>query len=119
METFYLLVLSVVCKPFIKLGDVLSSWDITKAHLNRSGKAIIMKHRFVLHNLNHSILMVDISDFVISEPQTGEIKVVPAFRIAGWNNAAQYLRAKEADEKTIETTKAGLDKWGVVVATIV
>jgi len=81
-----------------------------------------MKHRFLLHSLNHTILVVDISRFGIPieiTPSTGNTKMVPALRFVNWKEAEQFFRAKEADEDTIERTHAMLGKTGVAVMTVV
>lgn len=81
-----------------------------------------MKHRFLLHSLNHTVLVVDISEFGIAteiNPRTGNTKTVPALRFINWKEAGQYFRAKEADEDTIEKTRAMLYKVGVAVMTVV
>ena len=81
-----------------------------------------MKHRFLLHSLNHTDLVVDISEFGMffeSNPRAGSTKMVPALRFANWKEAEQYFRAKEADAETIEGTHSRLHKYGTAVMTIV
>jgi hypothetical protein len=80
-----------------------------------------MKHRFLLHSLNHTILVVDISQFGMAieiNPRTGDTKMVPALRFINWKKAEQYLLAKEADAATIERTHAQLSKNSTAVMTI-
>jgi len=81
-----------------------------------------MKHRFLLHSLNHTILVVDISQFGLTieiNPRSGNTKAVPALRFINWKEVEQYFRAKEADEDTIQKTHDMLNKTGVAVMTIV
>jgi hypothetical protein len=81
-----------------------------------------MKCRYLLHSLNHSILVVDISRFgttVEINPRTGNTKMVPALRFISWKEAEQFFRAKEADEDTIQKTQTMLRKTGVAVMTVV
>jgi hypothetical protein len=81
-----------------------------------------MKHRFLLHSLNHTILVVDISQFGIAieiNPRTGNTKMVPALRFVNWKEAEQFFRAKEATEDTIQQTYTNLQKTGVGVMTVV
>jgi len=88
----------------------------------RKGRLIEMKHRFLLHFLNHTILVVDISEFGMAieiNPRTGNTKMVPALRFATWKEAEQYFRAKEADAETIEASRSRLSKDGTAVMTIV
>jgi len=82
-----------------------------------------MKYRFLLHSLNHTILVVDISQFGIpieTDPRSGNTKkMVPALRFVNWKKAERFFRAKGADEDTIEKTHAMLGKTGVAVMTVV
>ena len=81
-----------------------------------------MKHRFLLHSLNHTVLIVDISQFGINieiNPRTGNSQMVPALRFINWKEAEQFFRAKEADDDTIENTRVALAKTGVAVMTVV
>jgi hypothetical protein len=81
----------------------------------------LMKHRFLLHSLNHTILVVDISQFGMAieiNPRTGNTKMVPALRFINWKEAEQYFRAKEADAETIGRTRTQLSKNSTAVMTI-
>jgi hypothetical protein len=81
-----------------------------------------VKHRFLLHSLNHTVLIVDISQFGINieiNPRTGNSQMVPALRFINWKEAEQFFRAKEADDDTIESTRVALAKTGVAVMTVV
>jgi len=81
-----------------------------------------MKHRFLLHSLNHTILVVDITQFgtaIKINSRTGNTEMAPALRFVNWKEAEQYFRAKEADEDTIDTTRAMPHKTGLTVMTVV
>lgn len=81
-----------------------------------------MKHRFLIHSLSHTILVVDITQFGIEieiNSRTGNMKMVPALRFPVWKEAEQYFRAKGADSETLEETHRDLRKTGVTVMTIV
>ena len=81
-----------------------------------------MKHRFLLHSLSHTILVVDISGFGMAievNPRTGNTRMVPALRFINWKETEQYFRANEADDETIEQTQAQLSKHNTAVMTIV
>ena len=81
-----------------------------------------MKHRFLLHSLNHSVLIVDISQFgmnIETNPRTGNSQMVPALRFINWKEAEQFFRAKEAADDAIEDTRVTLAKTGVAVMTVV
>ena len=81
-----------------------------------------MKHRFLLHSLNHTVLIVDISQFGMNveiNPRTGNSQMVPALRFINWKEAEQFFRAKEAGDDAIEDTRVTLAKTGVAVMTVV
>jgi len=82
-----------------------------------------MKHRFLIHALSHTVLVVDISQFGVeieaSNVRTGNAKIVPAVRFPVWKEAEQYFRANGADAETIENAQTQLDQEGIVVMTIV
>jgi hypothetical protein len=81
-----------------------------------------MKHRFLIHSLNHTILVVDISQFGMEHevnPRTGNTEMVPGLRFLSWQEAEQYFRANEADRPAIESARAMLHKSGVAVMTVV
>ena len=81
-----------------------------------------MKHRFLLHSLNHTVLIVDISQFGMNieiNPRTGNSQMVPALRFINWKEAEQFFRAKEVADEAIEDTRVTLAKTGVAVMTVV
>jgi len=69
-----------------------------------------MKHRFLIHSLSHTILVVDITQFGIQieiNARTGNMKMIPALRFPVWKEAEQYFRKKalilKLSRKHIET----------------
>jgi len=81
-----------------------------------------MKHRFLLHSLNHTILVVDITEIgtaLETKPRTENTKLVPVLRFVNWKETEQFFRAKEASEDCIESTRAMLNKSGVAVMTVI
>jgi hypothetical protein len=81
-----------------------------------------MKHRFLLHSLNHTVLVVDISEIGLASeinPRTGRAEMVPALRFVSWEDAERYFRSKGGDAETIAGSSKGLVKTGVAVMTIV
>ena len=81
-----------------------------------------MKHRFLIHSLSHTILVVDITQFGIEieiNTRTGNTKMVPALRFPVWKEAEQYFRANGADSETLEETRTHLSKASVAVMTII
>jgi len=72
--------------------------------------------------LNHTILVVDISQFgmsIESNPRTGNSQMVAALRLVNWKEAEQFLHAKETPDDAIEQARATLAKAGVAVMTVV
>jgi hypothetical protein len=81
-----------------------------------------MKHRFLVHSLSHTILVVDITHFGIqieTNARPRNTKMIPALRFPVWKEAEQYFRANGADSSILEETRRNLDKAGVAVMTIV
>ena len=81
-----------------------------------------MTHRFLLHSINHSLLVVDISQVGVAskfQPQTGIVEMVSALRFINWEEATLYFREKGADDETIRKSSAMLIKTSAAVMTIV
>jgi hypothetical protein len=81
-----------------------------------------MTHRFLLHSLNHNILVVDISELWSAsenKPRTGNTEMAPTLRFGSWEDAERYFRVKGADDETIASASKGLAKSSVAVMTIV
>jgi hypothetical protein len=81
-----------------------------------------MKHRFLLHSLSHTILVVDVSQIGIELQIDGrgpDTQAVPTFRFRSWKDAAQFLRAKEADDDTIAKAGLSLRRNCVALITVV
>jgi hypothetical protein len=80
-----------------------------------------MKHRFLLHSLNHTILCVDVSNVgipveIISD--AGETRALPSVRFRTWSSAEQHFLGLGAKEESLRTTDKLLKKHGVAVLTI-
>ena len=81
-----------------------------------------MKHRFLLHSLNHSVLVVDASELWSTseiKPRTGNTEMVPTLRFGNWEDAERHFWVKGADDETIASASKGLAKSSVAVMTIV
>jgi hypothetical protein len=80
-----------------------------------------MKHRFLIHLLSHTVLIVDISEIgpLRINPRAGNTQMVPALRFVAWREASQYLTAKGANAEALEQTSAQLQKTGQAVLTVV
>jgi hypothetical protein len=80
-----------------------------------------MKRRLLLHNLNHTILCVDISSVgipvgIISDE--GETKTLPSIRFRSWSNAEPYFLGLGASRESLNTTEELVKKNAVAVLTI-
>jgi hypothetical protein len=81
-----------------------------------------MKHRFLLHALSHTFVVVDITKIdsgTVSNTTTGQEQFMPAFRFRSWKDAERYFLAMGGDATMVESTAAQLRKAGVAVLTIV
>jgi hypothetical protein len=75
-----------------------------------------VKHRLLLHSLNHRIVVVDITSINLT-PSTDRGSV--PFIHTNWKEVAMHLKTLEASEELIEQTNRSLQQTGVAVATIV
>jgi len=81
-----------------------------------------MKHRFLLHSLSHTIVVVDISEIGLPReiyPQDGQRQRVSTIRFRNWTDAERYLQRLGADAEALERICAQLEKTSVAVLTIV
>jgi hypothetical protein len=81
-----------------------------------------MKHRFLVHNLNHTTLLVDITAVGLPAeiyPPEGVPQPVAARRFQNWPDAEQYLLGMGADPEHLSRTLEGIKKNGTAVITIV
>jgi hypothetical protein len=81
-----------------------------------------MKSRFLLHSLNHTIVLVDITKIGLpneSYPPEGKPQPVSALRFQSWKSAETYLLGLGATSGMIDQTSSQLHKTSVAVLTIV
>jgi hypothetical protein len=81
-----------------------------------------MRHRFLVHALSHTLLVVDITKTGLPAeiyPKTGQNQDVPSIRFNGWKDGQRYFLALGADTEMIEKTFAQIQQTGVAVLTIV
>ena len=81
-----------------------------------------MKHRFLLHSLNHSTLVIDITEVGMTteiKPRTGKAQMLPAVRFTNWQDVEQYFRANGANQEMIEQTRTMLRKIGFAAMTVI
>ncbi|MGP8156664.1 MAG: hypothetical protein ACLQMT_07360 [Candidatus Acidiferrales bacterium] len=78
-------------------------------------------HRFLIHKLNHTTLLVDITEIGLPReiyPPEGKLQTVPSLRFRSWNHAEQYLLGLGASQKSLSAAVESLKKAGVAVLTI-
>jgi hypothetical protein len=81
-----------------------------------------MRHRFLVHELNHTILLVDITEVGIPTeilPSEGKTQSVPSVRFQSWHAAEEYLLRRGTSQEVLSTLRDGLKKAGVVALTVV
>jgi lipid A disaccharide synthetase len=81
-----------------------------------------MKHRFLLHFLSHTVLVVDITAVGAANESAvpaGQEQTVPILRFKSWTDAEQYFLNLEATTEAIASASAWLRKSGTAVLTIV
>jgi hypothetical protein len=81
-----------------------------------------MKHRFLIHSLNHSSLLVDITAIGIPGETflpDGKPQTVPTLRFQTWSSTRAYLRGLGASEQHLDGVEADVNRASVAVLTIV
>ncbi len=81
-----------------------------------------MKHRFLIHELNHTVLLVDITGIGLPTatlPSEGGPQSVPSLRFRSGGDVEQHLLGFGAKQESLNIVKDGLRKSGVAVLTIV
>lgn len=71
---------------------------------------LIIKHRFMIHSLNHTVLVVDIGKIglpTVIFPPEGQAQMLPGLRFQSWRHTEAYLRRLGADQKALESAKKG------------
>ena len=80
-----------------------------------------MKYRFLIHNLNHTTLLVDITSIGLPNeiyPPEGKSQTVPSLRFQGWAHVEKYLIELGADDGALQRLKEALKKADSGVLTI-
>jgi hypothetical protein len=80
-----------------------------------------MKHRFLIHSLNHTNLLVDISEIGLPAevfPAQGKPQPVLSLRFQTWQHAEQHLLGLGAAQGSLSATVDSLNKVGVAVLPI-
>jgi len=81
-----------------------------------------MRHRFLLHSLSHTFVVVDITKMGLPKeiyPGAGPEHTVPVARFQSWRDAERYFLALGADAEALERTSVQLKNTSVAVLTII
>ena len=80
-----------------------------------------MKHRFLVHSLNHTTLLVDITAVGLPTeiyPPEGKPEPVSSRRFQSWRDAEQYLLKMGTEQDELDRMLERTKKDGVAVLTI-
>ena len=80
-----------------------------------------MKHRFLLHDLNHTVLAVDITEIGIPKAvieSEGQKQPVPSIRFRTWSHAEEYFTKLGADSDSLVKVRDNLRKTSLAVLTV-
>ena len=81
-----------------------------------------MKHRFLLHDLNHTILTVDITSVGLPTEHIaddGEVRSLPSVRFRRWHDAERHFLGLGAKQESLRNVDESLRKTSVAILTIV
>jgi hypothetical protein len=80
-----------------------------------------VKHRFLIHEVNHTILLVDISTVGLPTeiyPPEGKRQELSSLRFQSWESAEQFLQERGATSDCLSRTQEWLRKSSVAIVTI-
>lgn len=81
-----------------------------------------MKHRFLIHSINHTILVVDITPVPLPTeiyPSEGRAMKLDALRFQAWKDAEQYFLGLGASTEALKEIPDQLKSIGLKVLTVV
>ena len=81
-----------------------------------------MRHRFIIYELSHTVLAVDITEIGLPteiHPPEGKQQSVPTLRFKSWNDARNYLSGIGADEEALAGVTRQMRGAGLAALTIV
>jgi hypothetical protein len=80
-----------------------------------------MKRRFLIHSLNHTSLVVDITEIGLPTeiyPPEGKLQPVPSLRFQNWHSVEEHLLGLGANRKSLDCVVETLKRTSVAVLTI-
>jgi hypothetical protein len=80
-----------------------------------------MQPRYLLHHINHTILVVDISSVGIADeiyPSEGKAYALSSLRFQTWQSAEQFLLRVGANRTALAKTWSALKSSSVAVLTV-
>jgi hypothetical protein len=80
-----------------------------------------MKCKFLVHTLNHTVLLVDITPIGLPTevyPKAGKRQELTSLRFQTWQDAQDFLRGLGADLLSLEQAHESVKKLSVAVFTI-
>lgn len=80
-----------------------------------------MTHRFLIHSLSHTFVVVDITNVGPSAqvlPRSGQHLTLPAIRFQSWKDAEQYFLSLGAGTALLASTSACLKSTSSAVLTV-
>jgi len=80
-----------------------------------------MKHRFLIHSLNHTTLLLDITEIGLPAevyPPEGKPQAVQSLRFQTWHAAEEHLLGLGASQRSLSAAIESLKKAGAAVLTI-
>jgi hypothetical protein len=84
-------------------------------------KPNVMIPRFVIYPLNHTILVLDVTEIGLPTgiyPPEGELKMVPSIRFHNWRYAEAFFVTRGARQEELEKLSALVKRGMIAVLTI-
>ena len=80
-----------------------------------------MKRRYLLHAINHTVLLVDATPIGLANevyPPDGKEQALTSLRFQGWEATERFLLEAGADPKALSETRKALKATSLAVLTI-
>jgi hypothetical protein len=80
-----------------------------------------MKHRFLIHSLNHTVLVIDATPIGLHTeiyPPEGKSQSLTSLRFQSWLAAEQFLLGAGADPEVLRKTREKLKATSLAILTV-